>query len=115
MRGSANAEKYPELLADLADQTAEILIHEGIAAERAADIGFRVAEHARRNWGGQGLYMPKGLQWALEPRDLEIFNKHNGRNTAQLAKEHGISEVRVYQICKAVKAREVDKRQGKLL
>lgn len=115
MQGSANAEKYPELLADLAAQAGELLAKEGIPQERAADIGFRLAEHLRRNWGGQGLYMPKGSLWELAPRDLEIFTRHNGRNTAQLAREFDLSEVRIYQICKAVHAREVSKRQGKLL
>jgi len=45
---------------------------------------------------------------------VEIFNKCNGRNHRQLAREYGISVVRVYQIVKQVTKEMTAKRQGGL-
>lgn len=106
--------KYPELLADLADQVAVKLVEAGIDLERAADIGFAVAEHVRNHWSGQSLYLAKGLHYDLSRRDLEIFERFNGRNHEQLAREYNLTVMRIYQIIKAVKAELVRKRQGSL-
>ena len=105
---------YPELLSDLADQVATRLCERGIDAERAADIGFEAAEHIREHWGGQPIYLPKGVQYDFSRRDLEIFDRFNGHNHAELAKEYNLTVMRIYQITKAVRAELIKKRQGAL-
>lgn len=105
---------YPELLADLADQVAVKLVEQGIEAERAAEIGLAAAEHIRANWSGQSLYLPKGVQYDLSRRDMEIFERFNGTNHEVLAREYNLTVMRIYQIIKAVKAEMVRRRQGSL-
>lgn len=105
---------YPEVLADLADQVGARLVENGIAEERAADIGFAVAEHMREHWGGQPIYMAKGAQYEFMLRDLKIFDAFTGHNQAELAREYNLSVMRIYQIIKAVRAELVKKRQGAL-
>ncbi len=105
---------YPELLADLADQVAAKLAELGIDVERAAEIGFATAEHIRINWSGQNLYLPKGVQYQLSRRDIEIFERFNGINHDALAREYNLTVMRIYQIVKAVRAEMIRKRQGSL-
>lgn len=105
---------YPELLADLADQVALKISELGVPLDKAADIGFAAAEHIRDHWGGQPIYLPKGAQYDFSKRDLEIFERFNGHNHAELAKEYDRSVMRIYQIVKAVRAELIKKRQGAL-
>lgn len=105
---------YPELLRDLADQVALKLVEMGVDPEKATDIGFASAEHIREHWGGQPIYLPKGVQYEFSRRDLEVFEKFNGHNHAELAREYNLTVMRIYQIIKAVRAELVKKRQGAL-
>lgn len=110
----SDANSYPELLADLSDQVAVKLTELGTDMEKAADIGFQVAEHIRKNWSGQSLYLPKGVQYDLSRRDVEIFERFNGHNHEALAREYNLTVMRIYQIVKAVRAALLAKRQGAL-
>lgn len=105
---------YPEMLADLADQVAAKLVTLGVDLEKAADVGFAAAEHIRLHWAGQSFYMPKGVQYVAARRDIEIFEKFNGRNVEILAREYNLTVMRIYQIIKAVRAEMQRKRQGSL-
>lgn len=107
-------EGYPELLADLADQVGIKLVESGIEIARAAEIGWSVAEHVRQHWSKQSLYLPKGVKYELSRRDMEIFNRFNGTNHAQLARDYDLTPMRIYQIIKAARADLVAKRQGAL-
>jgi Mor family transcriptional regulator len=105
---------YPEILADLADQIGQKLVEKRVCdPERAADIGFEAAEHIRRHWGKQPVYIPAGEAYDLSKRDVEIFNRCNN-NHAELAREYNLTVVRIYQIVKAVRAEMIRKRQGAL-
>lgn len=114
MADNETARGYPELLADLADQVASKLAEMGIDIERSAEIGFAAAEHIRAHWSGQSLYLPKGDQYDISRRDVEIFERFNGSNHEQLAREYNRTVMRIYQIVKAVRAEMVRKRQGAL-
>lgn len=111
---SSQKSNYPELLMDLADQVSAKLVALGTDMEKAAEIGFSVAEHVRENWSGQSLYLPKGVQYALSRRDTEIFERFNGRNHEALAREYNLTVMRIYQIVKAVREEQIKQRQGAL-
>jgi Mor family transcriptional regulator len=110
----AEKSAYPEILADLADQVAVKIAELGVAPERAAEIGAHVAEHIRVHWSGSSQYIPKGTGWELSQRDRQIWAEFNGRNHAALARKHGLTEMRIYQIIKAVRAAAVKQSQGAL-
>lgn len=114
MEADENGRGYPEIFADLAAQIAVILIEQGIDVEKAADIGLAAAEHIRGHWSGQSIYLAKGDRYDISRRHFEIFEKCNGRNHEQLAREYNLTVVRIYQIVKAVRAEMVKRRQGAL-
>lgn len=105
--------KGPELLLDLAQQVAHAL-GELIAVdqERAEHIGKAVAERMAAHWGGQNIYFPMGLTMKLSRRDRQIYDKFNGHNQNELAREFGVSVQWIYKIIKAVRKEEVARRQG---
>lgn len=105
---------YPEILQDMADKAAVFLVGEGLPDDRAREVGRKLAEHIRQEWGGQMQYIPKGMLFELSQRDMEIFEKFRGDNYSQLAREYDLTEVRVRQIVNAVRAEEMRKRQGGL-
>lgn len=105
---------YPEVLQDLCDQVSLMLVKAGLGAEKAAEIGFATSEHIREHWGGQPIYIAKGVQYEFTRRDLEVFEKFNGHNHAALAREYNLTVMRIYQIIKAVRAELMRKRQGAL-
>ena len=91
---------YPELLADLADQTALKLTEAGIPPTKATEIGFAVAEYFRVHWSGAMIYIPKGDAYGFSQRDIELYARFNDRNYHALAKR--------------VRAEQIKKRQGAL-
>lgn len=105
---------YPEFLNDLARQISTLLIARGMDQETAADVALEVAEFARIRWGGQQVYIPKGVLFELSVRDMQIWEKWNGRNALELCREFGLTKQRLYQIIAVVRERELSKRQQKL-
>lgn len=111
---STDGREYPELFADVADKIAAQLLACGLPAERAAEIGLDIAEHIRGEWGGQALYFPKGERFDLARRDAQIYNKFNGRNVEELAREYDLTVVHVYRIVKQIGNEQRRKRQPEL-
>jgi Mor family transcriptional regulator len=108
-----NADKYPEILADVAATAGEFLQKSGLPADRAADIGFQLAEFVRTRWGGHKIYISKAESYMLSRRDLEIWHAFDGTTAkiAELATKYNLSEMRIYQIIKRVKTEELRHRQ----
>lgn len=104
----------PELLTALADTVADLLVTEGLAPERAADIGMKVMDRMRDDWGGEPIYFPKGCAIDISRRDMEIWERFTGRNHTELAREYDLSVIHIYRIVKYVGAEITKKRQGAL-
>lgn len=105
-------QNYPELLADIADRIGDLLQAEGIEPEKAADIGLQAAEHVRKNYSGQLLYLPSGRQYELAARDKEIYQRYQaGETHSAISVAYGISVVRVYQVIKRLREDEIQRRQ----
>ena len=107
--------KGPDLLIDLAQHVAVALtelikLDEGQAEQTGREIANRMAAH----WGGQNIYFPMGLTYKLSQRDQQIYDKFNGVNQSDLAREYGVSLQWIYKIVKAVRQEEIARRQGKL-
>jgi|CXWL01.1.fsa_nt_gi Mor family transcriptional regulator len=107
--------EYPELLADLALQLRELLIEKAhLPNDQAELIAREAAEHVRKDWGGQIIYVPTGLGHDVQQRWLEIWNKFKGDNVSELASEFGCSEIHIYRIIKRMREIERRKTQGQL-
>lgn len=111
---SESAAQYPEILNDLVDHVAGLLVKRGIDRKQATEIAAEAAEFLRAHWGGQTVYVPKGTLFELSERDLKIWEKWNGHNVLQLCREFQITRQRLYQILAVVREREVSKRQKNL-
>lgn len=111
---SDQAPEYPEFLNDLAREIAALLVQRGIEQERADDVALEAAEFVRVRWGGQQIYLPKGVLFELSVRDLQIWEKWNGRNTLELCREYDLTKQRLYQIIAVGREREIAKRQKTL-
>lgn len=107
-----------ELLADLAEQTAkfalEKLAGKVITEELAIGLGNDLADFICSHWNGQNIYMVSDAQYKLSKRDLMIFERMQRGNAHELARELGISYVRVYQINARCLAAARAKRQPQL-
>lgn len=107
-------ERVAELLADLVSKVADELKQKGITPETAEEIGNSVAKRIAREWGGCNLYIPRGLLWGIDERDLEIFEKFDGSNHFELAKEYGLSVQWIYQLVNRVREAKIRENQGDL-
>lgn len=108
-------QKMPELLTDLAARVQQILIEKAAMDKGLAEhLGFEIARDMAETWGGQNIYVPKGLEMALHSRDEQIWSEFNGHNHNELARKYKISAQWVYTIVKRMRALEFAKRQPKL-
>jgi Mor family transcriptional regulator len=114
-----NADKRRhELLADLAEQSAKFALEKlaglGITEEQALELGNDLADFICTHWNGQNIYMVSDAQYKLSKRDLMIYERMQRGNAHELAKELGISYVRVYQVYKRCLAAARAKSQPQL-
>ena len=88
-----------ELFADVAEQIAQHAIHKhGYEEDKAIDLGNFLADHLAQHWKGQNIYIGGDRPYKLNLRDWEIFNKMGRGNAHELAREYGLSYVRIHQI-----------------
>ena len=89
-----------ELYADIAEQVARRAIDNGVPEEKAIDLGNHMADFLATHWKGQHIYFSSDRSYRLSERDWEIFRRFARGNANDLAKEFGLSYVRVHQIYK---------------
>jgi len=109
---SSLSSDYPEVLSDLREQIAVALTKRtelsGVEVSSASQI---VIEELRHHWGGQQIYVPKGLGFQLESRDLQIYREFNGQNLNELARKYDLTVKRLRQIVKEVRRQQAERRQ----
>ncbi|MDR1063042.1 MAG: hypothetical protein LBL48_03795 [Azoarcus sp.] len=82
---------------------------------RAAEIARAQIAAIAHNVGGAAIYLPKDLRGLLlSARDREIWRKFIGNNLHALAREYGLTDMRVSQIIATCRAEERERRQGRL-
>lgn len=80
-----------DLLEALADSCARHLCDHGIDPDLAAASAWRAIDAARREFGGELIYFPKGRAVGLTDRDARIWAEFRGNNHAELLARYGIS------------------------
>jgi Mor family transcriptional regulator len=108
--GSNLKSKGPEFLLDLVHHTAGVLRKAGMSSDSAQDLAVAVATRVAEQWGGHGIYFPKGtwngraaLCFKLEERDWKIYREYDGTNRHEVCARHDISPSRLYQIIAAIR------------
>ena len=93
-----------ELLEGVHLNSRKLLIELGIEPELADQAGCAISEMLANEWGGQLVNIPKDHHYRLATRDLEIYEKFDGRNHDQLAREYKIGVRAIYKIISRVRA-----------
>lgn len=104
-----------ELLQTLADHVAwsakETL---NISPELAEAHGNEVAMQMAAIWGGQQLYMPKGIHVQASKLHQQFFEEWTGQNHREIARKHNLSLAFVYKVVKRMRLAVVAHDQGDL-
>jgi Mor family transcriptional regulator len=103
-----------QILMDIAQVVTDSLVADGLDAGKAREIGLAAADLVRQSYGGEQLYVPKGLALIIGPRDREIYGKFNGANCFALSKEYGVTERQIYNIIARIRAEEFRSKQCSL-
>ena len=106
-----NNDNYPEILQNLKDSLTKSLLIQGIDKAIAEHCAHVAAEEVRIEWGGQLIYICKGMSYEISSRDMEIWQKFNGKNHHELCNEYAISKVWLYKIIKHQRKMMVKRQQ----
>lgn len=106
---------YPELLTDLALHVGALLKNRNVDPTEAEIIGLEVAEHVRNHWGGQMIYIQKGLSHDTRLKWQKIWDDFTGDNVKELATQYDLTEVQVYKIIKVMRAEHTRRNQLSLI
>jgi Mor family transcriptional regulator len=104
-----------DLLADLAAKIKASLTELAELDPNLSDhISNEVVNQMSDHWGGSLVYFPQGMSRKISARDLAIWEKFNGTNHPELAREYHISLQWVYRIVKTMRKQQINSRQGGL-
>jgi len=92
--------------ADLAAEPARL--------DKLALLALRQTARLSAEMGGTALYINIGISYHATLRDREMYARFTGNNYHELARMYHLTSMRVRQICNAMMADEVARRQGKL-
>ncbi|OLF53766.1 Mor transcription activator family protein [Pseudomonas chlororaphis] len=104
-----------ELLQTLADHVAQSAKETlGVGPELAEAHGNEVAMLMATVWGGQNLYMPKGIHLQASKLHQQLFDECTGRNQRELARKYNLSLAFVYKVVKRMRLAIIARDQGDL-
>ena len=75
----------------------------------AIEVAEEVCDELVFEWGGNQVYIPRGLLARMADRNQQIIAEFNGKNYRELAKKHNRSEMRIRQILQAIMAMKPSK------
>lgn len=94
-----------DLLKALADHVAETAKQTlEVDDDLAEALGHEVATLMAQVWGGQQLYMPKGVCLQASKLHQKIYDDWTGRNHREVARKHNVSLQFVYRVVKRIRA-----------
>ena len=90
--------KWPQGLSDMLTVIESAHRRAGDDDETARLRAFRAVRALAQFAGGRSLYVPKGERLDRALRDREIWERHDGANVTELAREYHLTEVQIYSI-----------------
>lgn len=104
-----------ELIVDLQDIMIDKLVKKGkIPLDLATEISRLVAMDIINHWRGQQIYIPQSLPGLLSERDRALYQEFDGTNLKAMIAKYGLSQGRVYAICRQVREELRKENQGDL-
>lgn len=90
--------KWPQGLTDMLMVIEAAHRRAGDNEEIARARAFRAVRALAQFAGGRSFYVPKGDQLDRALRDREIWERHDGTNIGELARQYHLTEVQIYSI-----------------
>ena len=112
---------YPENLRTVAEWLFVQLVEDEEAApsperlQKLATLALRQTERLSTEEGGRNFYLGKGLRYRASLRDREMYERFQGRNYNELARDYHLTPTRVRQIMDAMHQDDISRRQGRLI
>ena len=97
-------DKWPKLLAEMLDVVEAGFVRDGMPPIDAARLARRAMLLLARYHGGHSFYLPAGDEIERALRDDAIFRDLGRIPADALARDHKLSEVRIYQIYREQKS-----------
>lgn len=108
MRGS-------DLLSEAVEPIAKVLQESlGVTAEVAEAAAVEVTMLFAHLWGGQVVYIPKGVSIQASKLHQQIYDDWTGHNHPEVASKHGVSVQYVYRVIKRMRKAIIARDQGDL-
>lgn len=110
--GAIHKGRWGVVLTEILDVLSAYFRRSGKPDDEAAKLASGVTIQMAKHFGGRPVYLPKGKLLETSLMHEEIYRRHNGQNTIELADEYRISTRQVLKII--VRQRELHrkKRQG---
>lgn len=106
--------KWPAQLVEFLQVLEAMHRRKGLAADaafaNARDVVLALATHL----GGRQFYLPRGDRLAIALRDAEIWHRFDGRNVAELAAQHGLTEIHLYAVLRRQRDLHRQRHQSRL-
>ncbi|MBQ1782921.1 MAG: hypothetical protein II007_04645 [Gammaproteobacteria bacterium] len=102
IRTSAVRARTAEFLLHLHAHLTEGMVRNGLKLESAETIADHVIDAVREAFGGEPLYIPKGIGIDAVLKHHEIYADFTGRNHHVLVRKYGVSLQWVYHVVRTV-------------
>lgn len=86
----------------------------GASGEGARSVMRKIAHTLCKEYGGAAVYIPKDEEYMRDARDEAIWAEFDGTNVMALVKKYDLTEVSIYAIVKAQRAKHLSRTQPRL-
>ncbi|WP_115720176.1 Mor transcription activator family protein [Gallaecimonas mangrovi] len=106
---------WPQTLVNLVEIFEGAFKRQGLAEASARSLAKVAVVSQAHYMGGRQFYLPKDDRLKTALRNIDIWNKFNGRNIDQLINEYGLTRPQLASIIKEQRALQTAKVQMQLL
>jgi Mor family transcriptional regulator len=101
-----------DLLSETIEPVAKVIRESlGISAEIAEATSVEITTLFAHLWGGQVVYIPKGVSIKTSKLHQRIYDDWNGRNHHEVATKHGVCVQLVYKVVKQMRLASIARNQ----
>lgn len=104
-----------DLLSETIEPMAKVIQESlGVSTELAEATSVEITTLFAHLWGGQVVYVPKGVSIQASRLHQKIFDDWTGRNHHEVATKHGVSVQLVYKVVKRMRLAIIARNQRDL-
>ncbi|APC14561.1 DNA-binding protein [Pseudomonas frederiksbergensis] len=104
-----------DLLSETIEPMAKVIQESlGVSADLAEATSVEITTLFAHLWGGQVVYVPKGVCIQASRLHQKIYDDFTGRNHHEVATKHGVSVQQVYRVVKRMRLAIIARNQRDL-